>query len=243
MTELDIVIPVYNERDNILPVLDSLLDHVRSSFRVLICYDFDEDNTLAAIAGYKRLNELSVVNVKNFARGPHSAVVSGFRAATAPTVLVWPADDDYNAGAIDAMVAEIKGGASVVAGSRFIPGGSMRNCPWVKAFLVRASAFTLYHFARLPARDASNGLRMFSKKLLDSIQLESTQGFTYSIELLVKADRLGLKISEVPVNWNQRKAGESRFKVFKWALPYLRWYFYAFGNNWHRRPQTQKRET
>lgn len=234
-TALDIVIPVFNERDNILPVLDSLLDHVRSPFRVLICYDFDEDNTLAAVAGYQRLKELTVVYVKNSARGPHSAVTSGFRAATAPAVLVWPADDDYNAGAIDAMVAEIANGAAICAGSRFIPGGSMRNCPWVKALLVRVSAFTLYHFARLPTHDASNGLRMFSKKLLDTVPLESTQGFTYSIELLVKADRLGHKISEVPVNWNQRKAGESRFKVFKWAIPYLRWYFYAFGNLLHRR--------
>jgi hypothetical protein len=55
------------------------------------------------------------------------------------------------------------------------------------------------------------------------------QGFCYSIELLVKAHRLGWKIGEVPVQWFERRHGESRFRVLEWLPAYLRWYGYAFA--------------
>ena len=59
--------------------------------------------------------------------------MAGFAASEAPFVLVFPADDDYNAGMLDAMVAKAAAGADIVCASRFIPGGSMVGCPWLKA--------------------------------------------------------------------------------------------------------------
>ena len=74
----------------------------------------------------------------------------------------------------------------------------MQGCPWLKAVLVRSSALFLYYVARLPTRDASNGLRLFSRRVIDEIPIESTRGFAYSIELLVKTHRLGWRIGETP---------------------------------------------
>ena len=105
----------------------------------------------------------------------------------------------------------------------------MQGCPWLKDLLVRLAAFSLYHFARVPSRDPSNGLRLFSRKVLKAIPIQSTQGFTYSIELLVKAHRMGLKVADVPFRWIERKKGKSRFQVGSWLFAYLRWYAYAFG--------------
>ncbi len=96
--------------------------------------------------------------------------------------------------------------------------------------------FTLHHLARLPATDASNGFRLFSRRVIDEIVVESGQGFCYSIELLVKAHRLGWRIGEVPVRWFERRHGESRFRVLKWLPAYLRWYGYAFATTWLRKP-------
>ena len=236
MAELDIVIPVYNEGRNIVKVLDALHDGVNTSFRVLICYDFDEDDTLDALRSRPE-DKVGIVLVKNTGRGPHQAVLSGFATSTAPAVLVFPADDDHNAGRLDAMVEQIRQGYDIVCASRFIPGGGMDDCPWLKAMLVRIAAFTLYHLARLPTRDASNGFGMFSRRVLDTIKIESTQGFTYSIELVVKAHRLGWKIGEVPVRWLERGEGQgqSRFRVLTWLPAYLRWYFYAFATTYLRR--------
>ena len=92
----------------------------------------------------------------------------------------------------------------------------MVGCPWLKAVLVRAGNFTLYHLARLPTHDASNGFRLFSRRAVSEIPIESSQGFCYSIELLVKVHRLGWRIGEVPARWFERAHGSSRFQVLKW---------------------------
>jgi hypothetical protein len=147
-----------------------------------------------------------------------------------------PADDDYNAGILDAMVQKAETGCDIVCASRFMPGGGMVGCPWLKAFLVRAGNFTLHHIARLPVRDASNGFRLFSRRALDRIPVESQFGFCYSIELLVKAHRLGWPIGEIPARWFERQHGTSRFKVLSWLPAYLRWYAYAFATTFLRRP-------
>ena len=115
----------------------------------------------------------------------------------------------------------------------------MVGCPWLKAVLVRAAAFSLYHFARLPARDATSGFRLFSRRVIDTIPVESDSGFVYSIELLVKAHRLGWRIGEVPAQWIERQQGQSRFRALRWLPAYLRWYFYPFATTWLRRgPRT-----
>ena len=150
----------------------------------------------------------------------------------APFALVLPADDHYNATIIDAMVRTAETGCDIVCASRFMPGGSMVGCPWLKAMLVRGGNFTLRHLARLPTRDASNGFRLFSRRVVDDILIESDRGFCYSIELLVKAHRLGWRIGEVPANWFERTQGSSRFQIFKWLPVYLRWYRYAFATTY-----------
>ena len=226
--ELDIVIPVYNEGEGILAVLEALNKDVRTPFRVLLCYDRDEDTTLKAVRNSPPF-PFEVTPVKNRYKGAHGAVVTGFENCTAPAVLVFPGDDDYNAGRVDLMFEKSRMGCDIVAASRFMKGGCMKGCPWLKAALVRSSAFVLYHIARVPTHDPSNGFRLFSQRVLQTIPIESTIGFTYSLELLAKCHRLGWKIGEVPVAWYERKRGTSRFRVLRWAPQYLVWFLYCFA--------------
>jgi dolichol-phosphate mannosyltransferase len=227
-TEIDIIIPVYNEGEGILAVLESLKRHVHTSFRVLICYDRDEDTTLDVLRGASGLR-VDVRLVKNRYSGAHGAVVTGFEESSASAVLVFPGDDDYNAARVDLMFEQFRSGCEIVAASRFMRGGCMKGCPWIKAAFVRSSAFVLYHVARVPTHDPSNGFRLFSRRLLQAIPIESKVGFTYSLELLAKCHRLGWKIGEVPVAWYERTQGASRFRVMKWAPHYLVWFFYCFA--------------
>lgn len=237
MIDLSIIIPVYNEDKGIIPVLNSLKQHVKISFEVLICYDHDEDTTLTALKTFR--SSFPIKLIKNYGIGPHSAVLSGFNACNTKACIVMPADDDFNGPIIDKMYAQFNEGSDIVCASRFIPGGTMINCPWLKAFLVRSAAFTLHYFARLPVKDPTSGFRLFSRNLLDLVKIESTHGFTYSIELLAKAHRLGLTISEVPAKWIEREHGISRFKVIKWLPHYLRWYFYIFSTTlFFRKPSS-----
>jgi len=234
---LDIIIPVYNEGNIILATLTALRSQVTTPSRILICYDRPDDDTLSTIkANPEAVEGLTIDYVQNRWRGAHGAVMSGFAVSQSPWVLVFPADDDFNAGIIDAMVARGDQGAEIVCASRFVPGGCMVGCRWLKAFLVRAAAFTLYHMARLPTRDATNGFRLFSRRAVDSIDVESDSGFCYSLEMLVKSHRLGWTVADVPAQWFERAQGASRFQVLKWVPAYLRWYLYAFATTYLRRP-------
>ena len=86
---LDIVIPVYNEGANILPTLQSLQRAVKTPFRVLICYDRDDDNTLTAIReNGEQLGGMPIAFVRNNGRGALGAVLTGLAASDAPFTLV-----------------------------------------------------------------------------------------------------------------------------------------------------------
>lgn len=237
MALLDIIIPVYNEGGNIIGTLRALAGALNTSARVLICYDRPDDDTLPAVQSQPDLiQRLGVEFVKNRGRGVHQAIMTGFAESSAPYILVYPADDDFNAGIIDAMVAKAKSAEyEIICASRFMPGGQMVGCPWLKATLVRIANFTLYHLAGVPTRDSTNGFRLFSQRTVKDIAIESDRGFCYSIELLVKVHRLGRNVGEVPAGWFERKQGESRFKVLTWLPSYLHWYFYAFATTYLRR--------
>lgn len=226
--DIDIVIPVYNEGRNIVACLDSLARAVTRPFRVLLCYDSEEDDTRDALASYHP-HGFDIAWVRNPDRGALGAVLSGFRASTAPAVLVYPADDDYNAGRVDAMLALFDRGCDIVSGSRFSRGGCMQGCPPLKAVLVRTSSFLLYHLAGVPTRDATNGLRLFSRRVVEQIAVESRHGFAFSLELLVKCQRRGWRVGEVAVQWFERRQGQSRFNILSWLPDYLHWFGYAFA--------------
>jgi glycosyltransferase involved in cell wall biosynthesis len=236
----DIVIPVYNEGSNILATLGALAKHVRAPLRVLICYDRPDDDTLPVLRDNPQAYAgVEVELVRNPGRGVHAAVLAGFAASTAPFVIVYPADDDFNGGIIDGMIALGRDGHDIVCASRFMPGGKMEGCPWLKATLVRTAAFLLHHAARLPTHDPTSGFRLFSRRIVERVPIASNEGFCYSIELLVKAHRLRWPIVEMPAVWFERRHGTSRFKVLKWMPAYMRWFGYAFATTYLRRsPKT-----
>lgn len=241
MHKLDIIIPVYNEGQNIASVLYSLKNNVVADFRVLICYDENTDNTLPVVKGLSEGLSFETILIKNHGSGVHDAITTGFSASDADAVLVFPADDTENAKIIDMMYEKFKQGYDIVAASRFMKGGYMKGCPWLKSFLVRFASFTLYWLASIPIKDASNGFRLFSRRLLDKVIIESNHGFTYSLELLVKCHRLRWEIAEIPAVWHERDKGQSRFHLFKWLPYYLHWYFYGFMTTYlNKSPETVK---
>lgn len=232
--DLDIVIPAYFEGENILDVLHSLQKHVKCSFRVLICYDLDEDDTLSVIKKHPPFN-FKIIFIKNKRIGLHGAVVSGFEASSAESIMMMPADDIWNARIIDEIVQKQKSGVDVVCPSRFMKGGGLEGYPKLKYIIVRSAAFLMYKLAFIPTHDPTNGFRSFSKKVINSIPIESKEGGTYSIELLVKCHRLKLKIEEIPSIWIERKSGKSKFNMWKWIPHYFEWFLYGFATTYFRR--------
>ena len=231
---LEIVIPIFNEGEKVLKLMQLFEANIKSKFKVLFCYDLDDDNIFLLKEKLKLLS-FEIEYIKNPSRGPCSAIKEGFKSGDSECVIVYPADDFLNINILDKMYEEYLNGSHIVAASRFVEGGSMKGCPLIKSILVRTASFTLYYLSSIPIKDASNGFRLFSRKLLNEIEIESKVGFAYSLELLAKCNRLKYKISEIPAQWEERSEGSSRFKVFKWLPQYLKWYIYGLATTWLRR--------
>jgi len=228
---LEIVVPVYNEGSKIVKLFESFEKFIKTKFRILVCYDKDDDDVFNFKNEFKKLS-FEILFVKNTGRGPCSAIKQGLYFGNSDCVIVYPADDFLNFNIIDIMYSAFEKKNDIVVASRFIKGGSMKGCPLIKSILVRVASSTLYFLSSIPVRDGSNGFRLFSRRLLKIVTIESKVGFAYSLELLVKCNRLKFKIAEVPAQWEERSEGSSRFKVFKWILQYLHWYFYGLATTW-----------
>ncbi len=223
---LTVVVPVYNEGENAVPTLRGLVEktHTRP-LEVLVVHDFDEDTTVAVV---KRLqSELPELHLhrNDLGRGVLNALKSGLAAARAPYVLVTMGDGSDNPGDMDAMYALAEAGADVVAGSRYMKGGHQVGGPLLKRTMSRVAGLSLHWLGGLPIHDATSNYRLYSKRLLQKVTIESTGGFELGLELTVKAYVLGMRVAEVPTTWSDRTAGESRFKLWKWLPRYLHWYW------------------
>lgn len=227
---LTIAIPVYNERDNIKQVLNAINGQVKYSFDVLIVYDFDEDNTLPVVKEIMRdIHNITLVKNK-YGRGVLNAIKTGLEDSTGRYVIVTMADLSDPASVINDMVevAE-RDNADVVCASRYMNGGKQIGGSVIKGLMSRIAGLTLHWLAGVPTHDATNSFKLYRKKYLDTVTIDSTGGFELGLELVVKAYSRGLVIREVPTTWRDRSAGKSRFKIMAWLPCYLKWYFRAFA--------------
>jgi dolichol-phosphate mannosyltransferase len=227
---LSVVVPVYNEGEDVAPTLRGIVEKTRvRPLEVLVVHDFDEDTTVPVVKRMQvEMHELRL-HRNTLGRGVLNAMKSGLRAAKAPYVLITMGDGSDEASDIDAMYALAHAGADVVAGSRYMPGGRQLGGPLLKRTLSRAAGLSLHWIGGLPTHDATSNFRLYSKRLLNQVSIESRGGFELGLELTVKAYGLGLRIAEVPTTWRDRTAGQSRFKLWEWLPRYLHWYWRGIG--------------
>ena len=225
-----VVIPAYNEGSNIVPVLDRLLESVNLPCEVLVVVDFGEDTTIPFIESYAGRAQPSVRAVINdFGRGPAWAIRYGINHATAPVVVVTMADGCDDPRQIDELTRLVERGVVVAAASRYMPGGQQVGGPYFKRFLSKNAGRSLYWFARIGTRDATNSYKAYNRRFVERVGIESEDGFEIGLELTAKARRMRLPVAEIPTIWLDREAGMSNFKIAKWLPKYLRWYRFAYG--------------
>ena len=234
--KLDIIIPVYNEDENIIQLLKTLENEMICNFRVLICYDSESDRTLKYVKNKTIINK-EILLIRNPKRGPNSAIIEGINSSTAEIILIYMADDFENVKLINNMINLIERGNDLVIPSRFIPGGNMIGAKKIKKMITIIGSYLIYYLARIPFRDSTNAFKMFSASLKDKIKLDSTTGFTFALELTAKSHLLNLKIIEIPSIWIETKNRKSNFKVYKWLPYYIYWLMYSMIKNLFKRPK------
>jgi dolichol-phosphate mannosyltransferase len=226
--ELAIVLPVYNEGEAVGPVLQALSAGVRTPHELVVVYDFDGDTTVPVVA--RLATEIpGLRGLRNdLGRGVLNAMKAGIAGTSAPFVLISMADGSDEPHAVDPMVALARGGADVVSASRYMRGGRQIGGPPLKRLMSRTAGLTLHWFAGVPTHDPTNNFKLYSRRFLDSVTIESTAGFELALELTVKATLAGRHVAEVPTTWRDRTSGQSNFKLRKWLPHYLHWYWMAF---------------
>lgn len=239
---IDIIIPVYNEADNIVKTFAEIAACIKSPKRVLIVYDFDEDNTLPVVGRHREEFDFEIQMVKND-RGPGviNAIITGFSNAVQDKVLVMMADLSDKLDVVDLMVAKMDEGYDVVCGSRYMRGGEQRGGPFLKSLFSRTAGLSLHLLTAIPTHDVTNSFKLYSKRLLDAVHIESTGGFEIGLEITVKAYCLGYLVTEVPSQWQDRVDGTSNFHMWKWMPRYLHWYFYCIHKTWFGKRKVQLR--
>jgi dolichol-phosphate mannosyltransferase len=87
---------------------------------------------------------------------------------------------------------------------------------------------------RPPTPDPTNNFKLYSRRFLETVKIESTAGFELALELTVKATLAGRRVAEVPTTWRDRAAGESNFRLREWLPHYVRWYMVGLRGRFHR---------
>tara|TARA_B100000029_G_scaffold513635_1_gene613818 strand:- start:563 stop:1279 length:717 start_codon:yes stop_codon:yes gene_type:complete len=233
MKKLDIIIPVYNEDENILNLLKSLENEIAYDFRVLICYDDENDKTLKYVKNNNVITK-EILLIKNPKQGPNSAIIKGINSSEAEIILVYMADDFENVQLINKMVKLIEDGYDLIIPSRFIQGGKMLGAKKIKKAITIIGSYLIYYCARVPYKDCTNAFKMFSSKLKNKITFDSTTGFTFALELTAKSHFIKSKIIEIPSTWIEVKNRKSNFKVLKWIPYYIYWLIYSVIKNYTR---------
>lgn len=225
--ELSIVLPVYREGEAVVPVLEALDGGVRTPHEILVVYDFDEDPTVPVVdrLASERPNIRGLRN--DLGRGVLNAMKAGIAASRGEYVLISMADGSDEPHIVDSMVALARTGVDVVAASRYMPGGRQLGGPLLKRTLSRLAGMSLHRVGGIPTHDPTNNFKLYSRRFLDSVTIESRAGFELALELTVKAELNGRRIAEVPTTWRDRTAGRSNFRLRTWLPHYLRWYLVA----------------
>jgi dolichol-phosphate mannosyltransferase len=230
--DVSVVVPVYNEGPAVEPTLRRLAAAVSTPHEILVVYDYEEDSTVPVIARLS-LEFGTIRGLRNeLGRGVLNAMKAGIAASKGRLVVVTMADGSDEPEAIDDMVRLADEGADVVAASRYMPGGRQIGGPRLKTLLSRFAGLTLHHLAGVETHDPTSNFKLYSRRFLDAVTIESRAGFELALELTVKATITGRRVAEVPTTWRDRTSGKSNFKLREWLPHYLRWYLTAMR---HRR--------
>ncbi len=208
-----IVVPTFNELEN-LPELVARLERLQIELDVLVVDDNSPDGTgeLAERLGAER-PWLNVLHRPRKA-GLGTAYLAGFRHALAQgydAVGEMDADLSHDPTYLPAMLRALDG-ADLVLGSRYVPGGGVRNWGLARQIISRGGSLYSRLVLGLPVHDPTGGFKLFRRQLLERMDLDRVRsnGYSFQIEMTYRAVRLGCRVAEVPIVFVDRRVGQSK---------------------------------
>jgi dolichol-phosphate mannosyltransferase len=226
-----LVLPTYNEAENIEPIVEAVRAELPASARVLIVDDDSPDGTGQLADGLAELHENVVVLHRSRKEGLGTAYVAGFRralAAGAGLVLEMDSDFSHDPVYLPRLLAEAER-ADVVLGSRYVAGGGVSDWGPLRRAISRAGSSYARLVLGIGVRDLTGGFKCFRREVLESIDLDSVQahGYAFQVEMTYRAIQAGFQVVEVPIVFRDRRAGASKMDgsivaEAIWQVPRLR---------------------
>jgi dolichol-phosphate mannosyltransferase len=216
-----VLIPTYNERENIIPLVQTILD-LAEPIDVLVIDDASPDGTAKAIddqfAGQRRVQVLR--RPKKLGLG--TAYSAGFRHTIEQgydAAITMDADFSHNPAHIPELIQSSKN-ADLVIGSRYVPGGATQNWTWIRIFISRVANLMAHMVLSLQPSDCTSGFRLYQNRALQELDFETVmaEGYSYLVEILFRAAKRNLRVTETPIIFVERRAGKSkisRSEIFK----------------------------
>lgn len=206
-----VVIPTYDEKDNVRPMADAVLAQ-GEDFEILFVDDNSPDGTGAVIDEMCAANARIRVLHREKKEGLGRAYVAGFARALelgADKVVQMDCDFSHDPKDLSRLVAE---DADLVIGSRYVKGGATPGWPFKRRLISRAGGIFIRVVTGMPLRDPTGGFKCWKRRVLEALDLPTVQsaGYSFQLEMNHRTWKRGFAIREIPISFTDRVAGYSK---------------------------------
>jgi dolichol-phosphate mannosyltransferase len=221
-----VIIPTYNERENVAAIVEAVLG-LPEPFDVLIIDDNSSDGTAEIVRGMQgRYADRLHLEVRAGKLGLGTAYIHGFKwALQRDYAYVFEMDADFSHNPVDLfqlLDACRNGGADMAIGSRYVKGVTVVNWPIGRVLISYFASVYVRRITGMPVRDATAGFVCYTRKVLETIDLDRIKfvGYAFQIEMKFIAWKCGFHLEEVPIIFVDRKKGKSKMTggIFSEAL-------------------------
>ncbi len=208
-----VVIPTYNEAENVPTLIPSVLNQA-PDIEVLIVDDSSPDGTAAVVRKMMESDSRIHILERKTKMGLGSAYVEGFKYAIRNSydcVFEMDADFSHSPAEIPNFLKESEQ-FDLVLGSRYVNGVRVLNWPIRRLILSFAANVYTRIVTGMPLHDATGGFKCFRRKVLEAIDLDSikSNGYAFQIEMSYKTWKNGFKVTEIPITFHDRRSGVSK---------------------------------
>lgn len=224
-----VVIPTYNEADNIEPIVKRLRVSVPEA-HALVVDDGSPDGTGDLADGLAAADDHVHVMHRTAKNGLGAAYIAGFRWALEngyEAVVEMDADGSHAPEELPRLLSALHD-ADLVLGSRWVAGGEVRNWPRSRFLISRCGNLYTRIALGLPFKDATGGYRVYRAPVLEKLSLDSvsSQGYCFQVDLVWRSWRSGFRVVEVPITFTERERGQSKMgsKIVVEALWRVTWW-------------------
>ena len=233
---LSIVLPTYNESQNIPRILDSIAETLPANVpaEIIVVDDNSPDGTGDIATRHAEGIANKLLHVRILRRpdklGLSSAILAGVQLATGDVIVVMDGDFSHPPDAIPIMLAELRDlKYDIVVASRYIKGGSITGWPFKRRLMSKGATKIAQIGLGIEVNDPMSGFFAFRRRIIDGIKFDAI-GYKMLLEILVKAK--GAKVKEVPYTFTNRRAGTSKLDSTV-VFDYFRavWRLYRYGRS------------